>query len=402
MSERSGARLLFAGDLCAIHRVNAMLADGDVEGAFGDALGVFRKSDLAVVNLEAPLCRREAPIAKLGPNFRSDPAVARALKSAGVDVCCLANNHVMDQGARGLRETLRVLKAAGLPHVGAGTDFAAACAPLRVSAKGVRLTLFNAGIVEGALSDDGPGAARLNPLALRRDVAAEAARGAVVIPVVHAGREEVLFPSPGMRLFCRDLIDAGAAAVVGHHPHVPQGIETYRGRPIAYSLGNFLFDWPEPEPHTDCSFLLELRVGARGVTGWETHPFRKSATGGAELLRGRARTAFLKLLDDLSMPLADDKKARRMWIEQCRPQLVSEYMKRLARGVDLTSSDSEKKKRAQLTFLHYCSAILEHAEVIESALRSELTQPGRSDRAMRRTLDCLNRRLREMGEGTKR
>jgi poly-gamma-glutamate synthesis protein (capsule biosynthesis protein) len=396
MSVPSQACVLFAGDLCPIHRVNEMLAAGDVAGAFGDTLDLFRGSDLAVVNLEAPLCAGGRPIAKLGPNFRANPRVAAALKQAGVDLCCLANNHTMDQGSAGLRETLRHLEREKVRHVGAGMTPKAAMRPLRLSVNGVRLSLLNAAIIEGRLDLEGAGAWKLDRLALRRAVTRERARGSLVIPIVHAGREEVLFPSPGTRDLCRDLIDAGAAAVVCHHPHVPQGLETYRGCPIAYSLGNFMFDWHEPEPHTDSSFLLELRLSKTRVSGWRLHPFRKSHTAGVMRLRGAKRSQYLSFIRRLSRPLRDEREYRRLWREQCRPQLAAYYEKRLARGADLGSLDAGLRLKAMLTFLNAMED-LEHGEVIKECVRNAALGRDREDRCARHELDRLRGELEGFG-----
>ncbi|MFW6157755.1 MAG: CapA family protein, partial [Planctomycetota bacterium] len=113
------ASVLLAGDLCPIHRMDAVLAAGGLDAAFGDCRELFERADLTVVNLEAPLCRREAPLDKLGPNFRADPAIAATLADMPVHVACLANNHTMDQGAGGLLETLDALAEAGIQTVGA-------------------------------------------------------------------------------------------------------------------------------------------------------------------------------------------------------------------------------------------------------------------------------------------
>jgi len=394
--ERPAIRLLFSGDLCPIGRIERMLIAGDLAGAFGDTLALFAQANLAIVNLEAPLCRANSPILKCGPNFRADRRVARALTTAGVDVCCLANNHVMDQGPAGLRETLAALDAAGLRRLGAGVDQTKVAGPLAIKLEGIRLALLNFGIVEGALASAGPGAARIDVLTVRRAVARAAEGGALVIPMLHAGREEVLFPSPGMQQFCRELIEAGAAAVVCHHPHVPQGIEIWRGRPIAYSLGNFLFGEPDSEPHTDTSFLLELGLVPGGVAELVVHPFRGGSSGRPMLLRGRDRSTWLGFLRDISRPLGNAAAFRRLWAEQCRPQLGAWHAPRLARAAGLGSPQAAERHRAEVTLLNLMED-LEHGEVIKAALRAQVTGRAAPDRVARHTLDALIRRLRRLG-----
>ncbi|MHC4917938.1 MAG: CapA family protein [Planctomycetota bacterium] len=388
------ARLLFAGDLCPIHRLEKMLAAGDVEGAFGKTRELFRRADLAVVNLESPLCSGGSPVAKLGPNFKADPGIAGVLAGVPVGAACLANNHTMDQGAEGLAETISALDAAGIPHVGAGPDQKAACGPLVLEAGGLRIALLAFATVEGALPETGPGAARINHLRIRRAVSEAAGGGEAdaVIPMLHTGKEQILFPSPAMQDLCREIVDAGAAAVVCHHPHVPQGIEVHRGRPIVYSLGNFLFDWPEPEPETDSSFLLELELSKSGATGLAAHPLVKGGNGGAVLLEGERGADYVAFLNEVSAPLADRGDFVRLWREQCRGLMKTWYEPRVKRGADVASDDPELRLKTELTFLNLMEND-EHGEVLRTALLERATGEGGHDAEARERLDALMGRL---------
>ena len=392
-SEPPVLRLLAAGDLCPINRLEAPLAAGNVRAVFGDCLPLFSAADLAVINLEAPLCRAQSPISKCGPNFRADPAVAGALKRAGVGLCCLANNHIMDQGPAGLQETLAALDAAGLQRLGAGRSEQEAAQPLGLDLAGRRLALLDFAEGESSRATGGPGAAGLDELANRRAVSEAAARADWTMVFLHAGSEQLPFPSPLMQQRCRGFIDAGAAAVLAHHPHVPQGLELWRGRPIAYSLGNFLFDWPEPEPETDSAFLLEVALAPGAVAGLAVHPFRKSASGGAELLSGAERAAYLALLQDLSAPLGNPARMAALWDEQCRMLWASRYRPRLARFAEIDSPDPGTRQSARHSIynLLQCEA---HREGLARAL--ELLAAGRMacDRAAREEIDGLMTRLK--------
>ena len=391
--EQPSLRVLFAGDLCPINRLEGMLAGGDLDGAFGSTRPLFERADLTVVNLEAPLCAAEDPIDKLGPNFRADPRIARSLAEAPVHVACLANNHMMDQGAEGLSETLKALDDAGIKHLGACMDQADAALPLRIEAGGIRLALLNFATVEGALPRTGPGAARIGHLAVRRAVAKAAESSDAVIPILHTGKEQVLFPSPGMREFCRELIDAGAIAVVCHHPHVPQGIELHNGRPIVYSLGNFLFDWSETEPETDTAFLLELGLSGAGVSELAVHAITKTEKGGADLMRGRQRSDYLAFIEEISAPLAQDDVFTALWREQCQMLLESWHKPRLARGSMLASEDAGERRRAQLTFLNLLEND-EHGEALRESLLALATGRNRPDPEARQMLEGLMGRLK--------
>ncbi len=369
-----GCRMLLAGDLCPIGRPEELLASGRLEEVFGDCLPLIGRADLTVVNLESPLCRSDSPIAKCGPAFRCDPRIASALRGAGVDVACLANNHILDQGPAGLYETNAALDAAGVLHVGAGRSPEAAAAPLAVSKSGSRIALLNFAEGEFSLADAGPGAAGLDPAANCAAVRAAAGQADAAVVILHAGNEQVLFPSPRMQRRCRELIDAGAAAVVAHHPHVVQGIEVYRGRPIVYSLGNFLFDWPEPEPETDAGFLLDLTLAGGGVSELHAVPFRKSAGGGVELLAGPERAGFIALLNHLSAPLGDAPRMDRLWRQQCAWLYEHRYRDKLRRMKGYDSADAAARSRLLLLAwnLFNCPA---HGEAMHTILR-QLAEGG--------------------------
>ena len=360
-------RLLAAGDLCPIERLEVMLASGDAAGAFGDCLPLFERADLSVINLESPLTDTPAPIDKCGPNFGVSQRVAAGLAAAGIDVACLANNHIMDQGERGLADTLAALDEAGVRHLGAAMTPQNAEAPLMLEAGGLRLVLLNIAEGEFSRSHGGPGAAPLRPVANCRAVTAAAGAADIVLVFLHAGNEQILFPPPWVQRFCRDLIDAGAHAVIAHHPHVPQGIELFRSRPIAYSLGNFLFDWPEHEPETDTSFLLELELSAGGVCGLQVHPIRKATTGGAALLADEERADCLRLLDELSAPLADDARMAALWDEQCVWLYERRYTGHLRKLAPLFQDGDGRRKAELLAYnLFNCEA---HRETLTHILR---------------------------------
>src|SRR6056297_1023198 len=121
-------RILVVGDFSPQARLAHVheTPPSDVLGEFVDLVG---GADLAVVNLEAPLCTPFHPIAKTGPALHGSVESANFLKEAGFGLCCLANNHIMDYGADGLSQTMDALEEAGLPWVGAGTDYSAASRP---------------------------------------------------------------------------------------------------------------------------------------------------------------------------------------------------------------------------------------------------------------------------------
>jgi poly-gamma-glutamate synthesis protein (capsule biosynthesis protein) len=130
--------------------------------------------------------------------------------------------------------------------------------------------------------------------------------------VAHAGLEYIPFPPPYVQRAFRSIIEAGADCVVAHHPHVPQGIELYQGRPIAYSLGNFLFYQPTDLYWRKVGFLLELKVAGGTVEGFEVRPYGITEAGVRALDR-KEKAEFRKALRRISRPLGTATGVRKAW-----------------------------------------------------------------------------------------
>ncbi len=252
---------------------------------------VLRSADVAFGNLEGPLADRGTS-AKCGPRsegrcyaFRVPTRYGRWLKEAGFAVLSLANNHAGDFGVAGRESTRRTLDALGIAHSGEPGDIA------RLVVKGRRVAL-----VAFATSDATYDLRDLD--AARRVVSELAATSDIVIVSMHGGAEgasrqhvpqgaeEFLGEDRGdLRVFTHAVVDAGAALVVGSGPHVVRGMEVYRGRLIAYSLGNFAtygaFNLSGP---TGLSLILEVRLGPDGAfRSGLIHPARQVKPGGPRL-----------------------------------------------------------------------------------------------------------------------
>jgi poly-gamma-glutamate capsule biosynthesis protein CapA/YwtB (metallophosphatase superfamily) len=225
---------------------------------WGEALGELERvrPDARIINLETAVTTSDDWWRGKGIHYRMHPGNVPVLTAAGLDVCLLGNNHVVDWGRSGLRETLAVLQAAGLRTPGAGVDQRAAAAPAELRTGSGRLLIFSygsptAGVPpEWAAGEDQPGVNLLSPLtpagpreviehvhAHRRD------DDRVVVSIHWGGNWGYAVPAEH-REFAHRLVDAGAADVIhGHSSHHPLGIEVYRGRPILYGAGDFLNDY---------------------------------------------------------------------------------------------------------------------------------------------------------------
>lgn len=228
---------------------------------------ILEEASVAIVNLEVPLTsvnnptkRKTAEDIRLKRQFvlKADPAHAKAMRDAGIDMVSLANNHIMDHGASGLSEQIGVLKRAGIKYAGAGSNLALAERPSTFSIPGgpkVALISFLSFMGDTSNWKCTPATARTSGLAAllfggtvdkadRAAIQAHVARGKLsgdfVAVAIHWGIEKTSVPTPYQVSLGRAFIDAGADIVIGHHPHVLQGAELYRGKPIFYSLGNLV------------------------------------------------------------------------------------------------------------------------------------------------------------------
>jgi hypothetical protein len=242
-----------------------------------DNAGVVRRlirgADLAIANFENPAPNNFAYHTK-GTVFSADPRLIDGLRNAGIDYVSLANNHIRDAGAQGVLDTLANLDKRGIAHSGAGRNLAAARAPALLRAGGVRVAILAYDtIAKGyAATATRVGSAQLTAAAVRADVAAARRAGAnVVIVFPHWGTEYDPKPFAGQQRLARACIDAGADLVIGNHAHWAGAIETYKGKPIWYALGNFVFDqtWSEP---TMEGITLELTFRAADLVQVRMRP----------------------------------------------------------------------------------------------------------------------------------
>ena len=260
-----------------------LLAGGDVLMDRTEPRGVdpfdliepsLASADLAVVNSEMVISDRGVPADKTFV-FRSPPSAAQRIASAGIDVANLANNHAKDYGSSALVDTVELLEAAGVVALGAGaTDVDAyryrvlhAKGTVSVAFVGVSMIVpwgFPAGADSAGIASARP------PSRVIQSVRDAAVAADVVIAVVHWGIERATCPSTEQRAFARELLDAGADAVIGQHPHVLQPVEFTDGKLVAYSLGNFV--WHPRYGITGDTGVLQIDFDADKIVGWAFHP----------------------------------------------------------------------------------------------------------------------------------
>lgn len=313
-SPASRLTLIAGGDLMPVGATAAVIAHEGADSLFVHVGPALRRADIAFANLEAPLTRRGTPTRgkpledlEAGRDylFRGSPAVAAAMARAGVDVVSVANNHTMDYGPVGLRDTLTALGRVGVRPVGAGPSLAAARRPVVVERRGVRVAFLAYSDVLPLLSVAGratPGIAPAKGVWTGRpaeheiadDVRATRARADHVIVSMHWGTESHTMPDCRQLSLGRRILDAGATAVLGHHPHVLQPVEVRDGRLVAYSLGNLVAS-PRGRLARETA-LVTLALDRHRVVAWEAMPLliERGRPGPAPEPVGRAVRARLE------------------------------------------------------------------------------------------------------------
>ncbi|MFM7244755.1 MAG: CapA family protein [Planctomycetaceae bacterium] len=261
--------VVFVGDVMLDNGPGHAVASGRDPFAACDDL--LLDADFTIGNLECVLGKAGKMVPK-AYSFRAAGDSPRFL-SRYFTALSLGNNHAFDFGPEGLVETCGILDRSGIGRFGAGHTLAEARAPFVLEKDGLRIAILAANGFRPdsyAATDTAPGVAPLREADLLADIAAARKTADVVIPYVHWGDELVAEPLAADRAFARKMVEAGAAAVIGGHPHVPQTVDVHRGAPIVYSLGNFVFDYYPCDPPEWTGWVVKLTATKGAAVEIET------------------------------------------------------------------------------------------------------------------------------------
>lgn len=245
--------LSFTGDISfadGYSNMNYYYGAGGLSACISDDVrSRMKAADIMMINNEFTYGNKGEPLPGKDFTFRAKPEMVENMKKLSADLVSVANNHVYDYGPEGLLETLRVLKNADIPYVGAGQDLGEAKKSVSFIAGGRKITYVSATQIERSTlytkpaTDTSPGVLRTYDPALFAQVIKEAKEQSdFVVAYVHWGTEGSAHFAEDQRQLGMAFVDAGADLVVGTHTHCLQGIEYYKGVPVIYSLGNFWFN----------------------------------------------------------------------------------------------------------------------------------------------------------------
>ena len=288
-----------------------MILCGDVVPQDSQILLPDFGGELVLANLEGPVCRDGLPvIEKVGTHLHSKPFVIN-----GHWAFTLANNHLMDFCDEGMRETVTFLHERGVTYSGAGENEAQARKILWVMEKDKRIAVICC--CEHQFGVAGPlcSGVAAQGLWVKQSIQNARKQGAdVVIVSSHAGSESTKLVSPRLQSLYRDWIDTGADIIHGHHAHVPQGWEIYRGKPIFYGLGNFIVkkeDWAS-NPDYLWSLIVHLDISGN-VLQWNVEPY------------GDVPLSYQAYLDDANEIFSDSNLLKARWVENANLQYKMYY-----------------------------------------------------------------------------
>jgi poly-gamma-glutamate capsule biosynthesis protein CapA/YwtB (metallophosphatase superfamily) len=281
---------------------------------FAAVASVWAEADLRFANLESQLSDQggetQSPRHRL--IFTGPPGGADVLSRAKIHVVSTANNHAWDYGQKALFETLANLRRAGVAHAGTGETLDAAYRPAVFAIKGWSIAIFavthiwNYGHIHEHQGKDHVAWARYD--AFKAQFQRARREHDLVLVSYHGGEEYIDAPVTRAREFVKTMMRAGADAFIGHHPHVPQGVGWVKGKPVFYSLGNFVFAGHDDKPWTKVGFLAKLvfsrgnEPGARIDVEAFACPYRldghlpKPLSGAGESERARDFQRHLKLI----------------------------------------------------------------------------------------------------------
>jgi poly-gamma-glutamate capsule biosynthesis protein CapA/YwtB (metallophosphatase superfamily) len=297
-----------------------ILAVGDIALAshidvnpFVNVQSILAQKDILFGNLEVALSVSKKR-AKKAHVIGAPPQKAQFLRDAGFDILNVANNHILDLGIEGLQSTLDMLDRCDLRYVGA-SDIHASPRDTFICKAGVNIGFL--GYTIGRFRVSKP--YQINKLK-RREVLTDIDRLKqkcdLVVVSLHWGTENVHYPSPDQINLAHELIDRGATLVLGHHPHVVQGIEEYGNGLIAYSLGNFNFDPEVSYSKTRKTMILRARVNKTGVKEFQIIPVEINADLMPSHMSEPDRSNMIEFVQQISRCISEHTIRDKWWFEE--------------------------------------------------------------------------------------
>jgi len=355
-SKAADTKICIAGDWAPI-RLFKDIMETSPDSVYGDLLPILRSADLSIVNLESPLSDKGEPVFKSGAVFKGEQRHIKALTSVPFDVVTLANNHVFDYGVDAFEDTMDVLRRNHIQWTGAGMSIKEACTPLVINVNDIKIAIVNFSEGEDLTSaGKGPGVMGWDLTRVEDTIKTLRPKVDFIIVISHCGIEYIPFPPPYVARAFKQMVRAGADIVIGHHPHVPQGIQFYKSTPIVYSLGNFVFYQPTDLYYRKRGYLVNLSLNKGSLVSLQLVPYQIHDLG-LSCLKGDELQTFWSKLKTISLPLHDEKKLDETWNGFLHTYGINGFFSEISMIMEKIKTDPQKGAamfRNRLTTLqHY-------------------------------------------------
>lgn len=371
-------KVLITGDFYAGGVVGEMIENG--KNPLKSFSEIINRNDYAFTNLECPITTSVKKINKTGPCLKAKPASLNYLKDVGFYGVSLANNHIMDYANEGLQQTIDELDKRDIKRVGADKDFKEASKPIFLTKDGVKVAILNFCENEWSTTfEETPGANPIDPVLAFNAISSVKSVVDQVIVITHSGHEHFQYPTLRGRNLLRFFADAGATAIINHHPHCISGYETYCGVPIFYSIGNFLFENPLlRNAHWNYGMAIELTLSKEKVD-FNLVYFKQCHDENATLtlLNGRELDERMKEVAKISNIITNDEQLKLKYNELVSLRAKSYHAYIEPHGIKALTSLQVRgllpslwwnRKRKYLLNLIRCES---HREILQTILEDD-------------------------------
>lgn len=270
--------MLAVGDVMLSREVSVKINQNGLDFPFANIKDVTNSTNLTVGNLESPFTSGKSITDQNSMIFGAELKSITGLKNAGFDALNLANNHFFNQGQEGMNLTFNILNTNSIGYFGAGADFNSAHQPLIKKVKDIKIAFLGYSDKDvlpanATATTATPGVAVAGLEQVKIDIAGAKTKADVIIVSMHSGYEYTPYANQRQIEFAHAAVDAGADIIIGHHPHVVQAIEDYKGKKIFYSLGNFVFDQPW-STETKQGLMVKFYFDGKNLTKTDLIPIK--------------------------------------------------------------------------------------------------------------------------------
>lgn len=307
-------KIIVCGDIC-FNSINENKAcKGDADALFTNAVSLIKNADISICNLECPLTDSNDKLLKSGPNLKAPSNSVNVLGKVGFNIASLANNHILDYGEVGVKDTIFACEANGIKTVGAANNSINARKPCIINSSELKIGFYSVADNECAsATEKSYGANGFDYCETFDDIRKASLACDALIVLYHTGLEHYQYQSPDLQKRCRKIADCGAKAVICQHSHCIGTFEEHNGSLILYGQGNFLFAKEGKDEKWNTGLLIEIEVSKDRIN-WMFHP-SEIKDGHVELLDEKRSAQVLSELEERSEEVKNPEILQSKWAD---------------------------------------------------------------------------------------